>query len=113
MFKNGRIWPNTVVRLSIRFTDEDGDLTDPTTIKFKSYDPCGEEVTYTYGTDDELQKESTGKYTMDLTPDKAGRWRYRWETTGETLVREDSFIVQASPFVDDCWPCSDYSSWWH
>jgi hypothetical protein len=106
MLKNGRIYPNSLVRISIRFTDADGTLTDPATVKFRTCDPCGRSVTYTYLTDPEIQKESTGVYYADVTPDRGGRWNYRWETTGPVFATEDSFIVINSPFYDTC--CEDY-----
>lgn len=106
MLRNGRIYPGTVFRISITFADEDGNPVDPTTIVLKVKSPCGTRTTYTYNTDDEIQKASTGVYLADLTPDRAGRWHFRWETTGigTTVVQEDNFIVMRSPFVNDCYP---------
>lgn len=106
MFKNGRVAPGTPFRVTVTFQDESGTGIDPDTVVLKTMSPCGTETTYTYGTDAEVQRETTGQYLGDITPDRAGRWRFRWESTGTetTTVIEDSFIVQASKFspCDDC-----------
>jgi hypothetical protein len=102
MLKNGRIYPNTQLRITMTFRDDAGTLTDPTTVTVKTYDPCGGEETYVYLTDAEIQKSSIGIYYADITPDSAGRWHYRWETTGPVFATEDSFSVLTSPFVDSC-----------
>lgn len=106
MLKNGRIYPNSSARVTITFTDEDGNLLDPETVTFKLMSPCARSTTYVYGTDDEIQQLSEGVYGADVTPDKAGRWGYRWEATGPVFATEDSFIVITSPFYDNC--CEDY-----
>ena len=49
------------VRIKIEFKDENGDLGDPTTVTFKyKVKRSGTPVSYVYGTDAELVKESTG-----------------------------------------------------
>lgn len=107
MLKNGRIYPNTQLRITMTFRDDEGTLTDPDTVMVKTSDPCGGEATYAFGSDAEIQQDSTGVYYCDLTPNSAGRWHYRWQTTGPVFAIEDSFIVLTSPFVDNC--CRDYA----
>jgi hypothetical protein len=102
MIKNGRLYPGMPFRVTITFTDEDGVLTDPTTVTIKVMDPCGGETTYVEGTDSEMDNPSTGVYTADITPDCAGRWSFRWITTGPVFADEGDFIVLTSPFVDNC-----------
>lgn len=101
MLKNGRIYPGTPFRVTVNFQDEDGTDIDPTTITLKTYNPYGQEASYVYGTDDEVQRESAGDYYGDITPTIAGQWRFRWESTGTgtTTVIEDSFNVIDSPFA--------------
>lgn len=111
MLKNGRVAPGTPFRVTVTFQDEDGVAIDPATVTLKTLSPCGTETSYVYGTDAEVQRQSAGLYLGDITPDRAGRWRFRWESTGtgQTTVIEDSFIVQASkfsPYDDEC--CWDY-----
>ena len=105
MIRNGRLYPGTTFPLRISFVDEDGEPVDPDTVTLKVMNPCRTTTTYVYETDAELERESTGVYTINLVPDKAGRWHFRWITTGTgtALVQEDNFIVMASPFVDDCY----------
>lgn len=105
----GKYYVNSPLRLTVNFQDDDGDDTDPTTVLIKVMSPSGVETSYTYLTDDEVQQVDAGDYTADITPDEAGRWRYRWETTGSgtTLAEEGDFLVQYSAFYDS--PFSDYS----
>ena len=103
MLRPGLISPNTLMRLTVSYVDDNGAPVDPTTVKFKL---MSEETiaikTYTYGIDSNLGKTSTGNYYADVTPDHGGRWFTRWEATGAVtqLAIDDNFIVQASPFVN-------------
>lgn len=110
MITPGKIWPGTALRLEISFTDDDGDAVDPTTVTFKTYDPCGDITTYVYLTDSEITRASAGNYLADIQPEQPGRWRYRWQTTGTGTVfaTEGDFIVQASPFSNNYCGCWDY-----
>ena len=103
MLEPGRTYINSEKRIRVRFTDEDGDAVNPTTVTIRTMDPTGAEETYVYGTDSEVQRESTGNYLADITPDSAGRWYYRWQTTGTgtTTAMEGSFLVQDSIFYQD------------
>ena len=103
MLAPGKVWPGSQVDITIAFTDDAGAAVDPTTVKFYLMSPECSESSYTYGTDSEISKQSTGNYTARITPDKAGRWHYRWLTTGDgtTIASEGDFLVQRSQFVDD------------
>lgn len=99
----GRAYIYTTVRLRVRLMDEDGEDVNPSTVLFKTCSPSGVETTYTFQTDDEILRESTGHYRADIVPDETGRWHYRWETTGTgtVITVESDFLVQASKFYDD------------
>lgn len=100
MLKNGRIHPGTPITVSCAFEDLSGALVDPDSVTFKTLSPTGRERRLVYGEDAEVQRKSAGVYLGDVTPDEAGRWRYRWESTGNgtATVHEDSFIVLTSRF---------------
>jgi hypothetical protein len=70
-----------VETVTATFTDENGDLTDPTTITLKVMDPSGNTNTYTYsgGT---ITKDDVGVYSKDLTWDEPGEWTGEWISTG-------------------------------
>lgn len=108
-FRPGKNYVNSPLRLAINLQDSDGNDTDPATVSLRLLSPFGVETIYVYLTDDELQKTDAGDYTCDVTPDQAGRWHYRWETTGTgTEIKEEGdFLVQYSPFYDT-WS-SDYA----
>lgn len=110
MLTPGKIWPGSQVDLTTAFTDQNGNSADPTTVTLKLMSPECRESSYTYGTDEEVSKQGVGNYTARITPDKAGRWHYRWETTGDgtTIASEGDFLVQRSPFVDDPGAYRDY-----
>lgn len=99
----GKYYVNTTMRIEAIFTEDDGDYVDPTTVTFKTMSPTLVEATYVYGTDDEMQRLSAGRYAADIVPDESGRWRYRWITTGtgKAITLEGDFLIQSSVFVDD------------
>lgn len=86
----------TEVRLRATFKDIDGVLSDPATISLTVEDPAGAKTTYTYA-GAQVQKKSTGVYYYDLTFDQAGRWNYRWLSTGTPAVSESSLINVEAP----------------
>ena len=108
MLEPGKIYVETELRLTAAFTDSSGTAVDPDTVTFKTFSPSRTSASYVYGTDSEVQKASTGNYTADITPDQAGRWSFRWETTGtgKKIALEGDFIVQKSVFFAD--PLADY-----
>jgi hypothetical protein len=102
MLTPGRKYINSPVRIAANLQDEDGTDIDPTTVVFRIMSPSWNETTYTYGTDAQLVKVNTGDYYVDFTPDEAGRWAYRWQTTGtnKTIAFEGEFRVMASDFYE-------------
>ena len=100
--KPGKYYPGSPIRLTVNFQDEDGEYIDPTTVKIRTFDPEGYEAIYTYSADANVGRAATGQYFADVTPDKFGMWRIRWETTGTTttFASEDRFNVHHSPFYD-------------
>lgn len=109
MLYPGKIWPGTTLRLTVSFTDEDGDAVDPATVTFSTATPSGRVTSYVYGTDAEVGKSAVGSYYADIVPDQSGRWQFRWLTTGTgtALATEGDFVVQASPFAGT-WPEQAY-----
>lgn len=77
------------------FRDEAGGLIDPTTVSLKVKKPDGTPLVFTYPAD--VVKQSTGRYTVKVQTDQAGRWYYRWEATGQGQgADERDFEVKAS-----------------
>lgn len=108
MLRPGKLYVNTTLRLTINFRNDDGDDVDPATVTFRLRSPCGVESTYVYGSDSEVTKSSVGDYAAEIVPDEAGRWFYRWQTTGSgtALATEGDFLIQDSQFFDGCF--TDY-----
>ncbi len=99
----GRVYVNDTVRLEVNWQNDSGVDLDPTTdVTLKIRSPSGTTSTYTYS-DAEITKSSAGDYYYDLTPDKSGRWWFRWEAsgTGTNKALEGSLMVQVSVFYDD------------
>jgi hypothetical protein len=107
MLAPGKHYVNSPITLQVNLTDSSGSDTDPDTVLIKILDPFGVSTTYTYGDDDEVTKQSVGDYSAEITPDSAGRWRWRWETTGDVIALEGDFLVQDSGFYD--WDGGDYA----
>ena len=92
-------YPGEQVRVKCEFRVDDV-LTDPTGVVFKYKPPVGAIVTYTYGTDPELVKASTGTYHVDLTLTDDGKWEVRFEGTGAVVAAVEGIVkVASSVFV--------------
>jgi len=88
-----------LIRCSAAFTDADDNAQDPTAVYFKFKDPGGNITTYTYGSDAELVKDSTGNYHVDVNADEVGTWYYRFYSTGTgQAAGESEFDIQPSRF---------------
>ena len=100
----GKIYVGSVYRLTINLHNTDCTDLDPAGLTLKTRDPDGVEKTYTYGVGPLLVRLNEGDYKIDLTPNRSGRWHFRWESTGEgtSLVEEGSFLVQRSAFEGGC-----------
>jgi hypothetical protein len=108
MLEPGKYYPETEIRLTVSFTNSAGTAIDPATVTFETWSPSGFVSTYVYLTDSAVTKLSTGNYAADIVPGEAGRWHYRWKTSGAgtVIVQEGDFIIQNSKFVDS--PAWDY-----
>ncbi len=72
-----------------------GTVVDPSALTFQ-ITVAGSTTSYTYGTDAELVKASTGVYYVDFTVVTRGKHTYRWASTSPTVAEERSFSVQKS-----------------
>ena len=87
------------VRVTVRFTDPDKTLIDPSTITGKFKNLSKVTTTYVYGVDAELVKKETGVYYIDIPVDTSGSWYYRYEATGTHIgAVEGYFKVRESEF---------------
>ena len=88
-----------LVRCAAAFTNTAGTAIDPTAVLFKVKDPSGNITTYTYLTDAELVKDSTGNYHVDVDADEVGTWYYRYYSTGTgQAAGEGTFDVLETEF---------------
>ena len=99
---------NATIRFNASFKDSDGVAFDPDTLTAKILSPSDQISTFTYLTDAKPIRTTQGAFYLDFAPTEAGRWHIRWAATeGEdTIILEDNFIVQVSPFVSQS---RDYS----
>jgi hypothetical protein len=108
MIRPGKIFIGRPVRLNINFSIDDVDV-DPTDVTLDVMSPSAVKTTYTYD-EGTVYRSSAGDYYCDVTPTEAGRWSFRWSSTGTTTTdaQEDYFLVQTSPFYAD--PYWDYTA---
>lgn len=86
----------TSIRDSVVFRTLDGAVANPTGVTYKYRIGAGSIVTFTYGTDSELVRDSTGHYHVDRSL-TVGGWHRRWNGTGAVVAAEDaSWTVTAS-----------------
>lgn len=84
-------------------TNAAGASVDPTALTIKIRNPAGTITTYTYATDAQLVKLSTGNYYVDWTIPAAaaseGGWAYRFDGTGTNpCASEGTFRARDSAF---------------
>lgn len=87
----------TTVYVQASFVDVlDGNIpVTPATVTFKTMDPLGNEVTYSSG---EITNVTQGVYFVNVIATSWGKWRYRWEASGNMTVTQDGFFnVAYSP----------------
>lgn len=102
MLTPGRHYVNDTVPLTMKYADSSGADVDPAGLTLDVISPSRVQATYTYGTDDELERVDAGDYYCEVIPNESGRWFYRWTSTGigTSSVREGSFVVMVSAFDD-------------
>jgi len=81
-----------LVRVSGAFTTSAGVAQDPTVVKCSVRSPLGVVTTYTYGTDTEIMKDSTGNYHMDVSAPAIGTYYYRWFSTGTGQAADEGWF---------------------
>lgn len=88
----------SAVHMSATFTNSAGNPADPTAVTFRLRLPNGTLVNYTYGTDAQLTKDSTGVYSVIYTASAAGIYTYYFRGTGAVQAGTDDtqFRVIAS-----------------
>jgi len=70
-------------KIAVEFRNASNALADPTTVTFSFRNPTtGITTTYTYPTDTQLVKDSTGMYHVNLTLSATGTWHTRWKGAG-------------------------------
>lgn len=91
-----------VVRITVSFTDIDGEVADPTAVAVSYRVPRGAVTTLEYGTDAEVIKSSTGVYYVDVAVPSAAsgsKLQYRWVGTGAIVAAvEGEISVRQSAF---------------
>lgn len=88
-----------LVRVKGTFRDSTGAVADPTFVTLKLKPANDATRTYTYGTDIELIKDSTGIYYVDVSPNVAGHWTYQWKGTGAVKTMEESHFAVRTPEI--------------
>lgn len=79
------------------YFDQDGTQINPSTVTAKVKDPNGTTTTYTYPATVEIDNQ--GVYSVEVDADTAGRWYYRFESSGNGQgAAEGSFDVRAGNF---------------
>jgi hypothetical protein len=88
------------VKFSTVISDMNSAVADPVGgVTFMIHSPSGTVSTYIYGTDVEIIKASTGKYSINLDVAEVGTYTYRWKTmTPAVSIKEDTILVVAALF---------------
>ncbi|HEX5082339.1 MAG TPA: hypothetical protein VFY40_09845 [Blastocatellia bacterium] len=83
------------VTLRIVWKDAAGALVDPSALTVQIKDPLGVATQFTFGTDEELIRDSQGNYHIDRDPSLQGRYNAKWQGTSgaKTGIVKDEFLV--------------------
>jgi len=74
--------------------------TDPSTVTVRIIDPSGVKEVLTYA-DEEVTRDTTGRYHYDLLITESGYWSYRWEGTGAVVTAAEARLyVRSSKFTE-------------
>lgn len=90
------------VTFTAEFRDENSNAAyDPDQLEFwYRHEDDASATTLEYGTDAEVEKDSTGHYHVWLKLETAGTWYYGWDTEGESDPADEfSFVVDATQRV--------------
>lgn len=83
-----------VVKITVTVTDSSGTATDPSTLVVKVKPPAAAATSYTYLTDSELTKTSTGVYVLAYPATVSGWHNVRAITTGDAGAEPGRFYVR-------------------
>lgn len=87
-----------LVRVTGTFTNSAGTAIDPAAVFFAYTNSAGSTTTLQYGVDGAVVKSSTGVYYVDVSASSAGRWYWRWYSTGTGQAADiGEFVVEAGP----------------
>ena len=81
------------------FRVSSGTLTNPTAVTVTVREPDATKTVYTYPTDPEVVRDSTGIYHISIVPDAVGRWGFYWLGTGTVPRATEEFINVVSSKV--------------
>lgn len=86
-----------LVRCEGALTTAAGAPVDPATVTVTVKAPDGDTTNYVYESGPYPVREAQGKYYVEVTPDQAGWWRYRFQSTGSgQAAQEHGFWVKPS-----------------
>jgi hypothetical protein len=84
-------------KLSCEIRNEDGDLTDPTTLTFTMREPDDAVTQFVYGTDTEVVRDGQGVFRVYWDCELAGFHNWRFEADGTVVVAAEAvFNVRRS-----------------
>ena len=80
-------------RLPILIEDTAGTDADPASLAVTVLSPANVELSYVYGVDSEVVRDSTGNYHMDILLEVEGLYRWRTEAENPFLAREGKVLA--------------------
>ena len=91
MYEPNEYFKGQTVRITGTFSVA-GTATDPDTVTLTVRNPAGLETSYIYAAA-QISRVSAGVYYANVSLDKAGRWIYKWEGTGEVPASTEKVMI--------------------
>lgn len=83
------------IECSVVFADKSGVVADPEEVSFRWKGPDDTVQHYEYGTDEEIVRDSTGRYHVVIDAAASGEWWYGFFGSGSALVSDETrFMVK-------------------
>jgi hypothetical protein len=91
----------SVVRLRAKFYDANGTAVNPTAVSliYKAVSSTESETVVEEFPSGDIVNDETGSFYFDVLADQAGKWKWRWSSSGFVAASQGEFSVEKANLV--------------